>query len=110
MTTSTNLPAASFDIQKVKRFLLHISARPYGSKFAVKSDFYDDAMSIVDSVRRAGFGFPSEIAETVFSSDRISEKQAYWIAKAAVENNVVALYDQSIVTKEYTPKENLLAD
>lgn len=52
----------------------------------------DRANWIVATVKDGNFGFASEIAATVEKFGKISEKQAYWIARAAWENEVPALY------------------
>lgn len=54
----------------------------------------DDAQSVIDDVAKGNYGFASDVAKTVASRNyrSISDKQAYVIAKAAVDNNVSALY------------------
>lgn len=47
----------------------------------------DDAQWLIDQVAEGNFGFASDIANTVKKYNySVSEKQAYWIAKIAVEN------------------------
>jgi len=53
----------------------------------------DQMLSVVEDVRIANLGFASEIASTVGKTERCSEKQAYWIAKIAVENNLTKRID-----------------
>jgi hypothetical protein len=56
---------------------------------ASKSQIKDDMLWLVDQVAWANAGFCSEIATTVSKYERCSEKQAYWIAKYAVESNLI---------------------
>lgn len=74
-------------IQKVKTFIC---------RWAFNSGMYrtfemmsDSAENIISQVAIQQLGFASEIASTVEKSKRVSEKQAYWIAKAAVEKNLI---------------------
>jgi hypothetical protein len=49
--------------------------------------FNDDAQWLIEMVADGSFGFASDIASTVKKYNySVSEKQAYWIAKTAVEN------------------------
>lgn len=52
--------------------------------------YNDQAQSLIDDVAEGNYGFASDVAKTVASRNYryISEKQAYVIARAAVENNV----------------------
>jgi len=58
---------------------------------------------IIATVKDNELGFASEIATTVFTYKRISEKQAYWIAKAAVDANLECVAD---IDDEKDPTEN----
>lgn len=76
---------ATQKIQTLKNFLTR-NAFSYGWNTASKKDIADDAETIINLVAISSYGFASEIATTVEKFKRVSEKQAYWIAKAAVEN------------------------
>ena len=79
-------------IQEVKRMLVnYVNAdrRFNNSQMQLK----DEMLSTVEDVRLANLGFASDIAATVVKSERCSEKQAYWIAKTAVENNLTSRID-----------------
>ena len=79
-------------IQEVKRMMVvYINADRWNdnSKMAIK----DQVLSVVSQVALANIGFASDIATTVDRTERCSEKQAYWIAKAAVENNLTSRID-----------------
>jgi hypothetical protein len=68
-------------IQRIKKAIL---AMPY---YRV-GDQYQSVMEIVLNVRMSTTGFASEVAKTVEKYGRVSEKQAYVIARAFVENNL----------------------
>lgn len=82
MTTVNN----NNKIQVLKNFIVS-NAFAYGWNTASKRELGDEAETIVDQVAKFTTGFASEIAQTVLKYKKVSEKQAYWIAKAAVENN-----------------------
>lgn len=48
----------------------------------------DEAETIIEYVATGSFGLATDIANTANKWRKISEKQAYWIAKTAVENNM----------------------
>lgn len=52
------------------------------------------ANEIVHLVKEGNFGFASEIATSVEKFGRISEKQAYWIARAAWENELPYIFSE----------------
>lgn len=85
MTTATK-------IQEVKVFLGY--AFSYGWNNASNKDFSIMAETIIGRVAmNEAAGFAGEIAKTVEGTKRVSEKQAYWIAKFAVENNMTSKID-----------------
>lgn len=57
-------------------------------------EFQDFANEVVAAVKAGNFGFASEIAATVEKTGRISEKQAYWIARAAWENELPYIFSE----------------
>jgi hypothetical protein len=70
-------------IQAVKEEILNInSRRVMGSSIAA------DGMATVRAVAKAALGFASDVATTVAKYGKASEKQAYVIARAAVENGI----------------------
>lgn len=73
-------------IQTLKNFLTR-NAFSYRWNTASKKELADEAMTIIHLVAIGSFGFASEIATTVEKFQKVSEKQAYWIAKVAVEND-----------------------
>lgn len=85
-------------IQCVKSVVCCIrTCNTYGSKWSShKTDVQDRletlAHAVVCGVHEGNYGFASEVAATVLKYNRASEKQAYVIARAAVENNISALY------------------
>lgn len=82
MKTTTDL------IQEVKRALLsYINADKWNENS--KMQLKDEMLWMVDRVASSGMGFISDIATTVYNSEKCSEKQAYWIAKGAVESNLI---------------------
>lgn len=63
-----------------------------------ENGFYDDIKKTVQKVSQGNYGVATDIAKSVLenSSKRqfmdgvsMSEKQAYWIAKAAIENGLI---------------------
>jgi hypothetical protein len=80
-------------IQKVKSFIFRYARIDKWNNNSASS-FNDEAQTIIDLVARGSYGFASDIAHTVVNSKfYISEKQAYWIAKIAVENNLASRID-----------------
>jgi hypothetical protein len=83
---------ATQKIQEVKRMLVtYINADRWNNNSQM--ELRDQMLSVVEDVRLANLGFASEIAATVGKVERCSEKQAYWIAKVAVENNLTKRID-----------------
>ena len=65
----------------------------WNNNSAYQAGFNDDAQSVIDEVAKGNYGLASDIAKTVQKYNyNISEKQAYHIAKAAVEIKVDMLY------------------
>ena len=85
------------DIQRVKRGLLVYSKiDKWNRNTNYRLGFNDDAHSVIDDVADNNWGFASEVAKTVRKYNyRISEKQAYIIAKAAVENKSTFLWESN---------------
>lgn len=74
-------------IQTVKSFLNNYSFE-FSKNDTNKNQLIDEAATIIELVAIGNYGFATEIAVTVNKYKRISEKQAYWIAKIAIENNL----------------------
>ena len=96
------------DVQGVKRGLLNYAKIDRWNR---SNDYYlgvnDQAQTVIDRVAAGNYGFPSQVAQTVKKYNyRISEKQAYVIAKAAVDNEVSGLrgYDgnPNIIFRDYS--------
>jgi len=85
-TNKKNNMETSQKIQILKKFILGY-AFSYSWNAASRKELANEAETVIDLVAISGLGFASEIAATVAKYKKISEKQAYWIAKAAVENN-----------------------
>jgi len=74
-------------IQEVKVFLGYAFSAGWNNNSS--KGMADDAETIIGKVaRREGAGFAGDIANSVEKYKKISEKQAYWIAKFVVENNL----------------------
>jgi hypothetical protein len=73
-------------IQVIKNLIVN---RAFNKNFGndVAWELTDEAETIIDYVANKPYGLATEIAHTVNKFKKVSEKQAYWIAKAAVENN-----------------------
>ena len=74
-------------IQTVKSFITNY-AFSYDFNNASKREMADEAETVIELVAQSGLGFASDIANTVNKYKKISEKQAYWIAKTAIENSL----------------------
>lgn len=74
-------------INAVKSFLTSwaFNQRKYDQN---ASNLDDEAQTIIDLVRVNNLGFASDISGTVMKYKKISEKQAFHIAKAAVKKNL----------------------
>lgn len=72
-------------IQQIKDLIIQFAYRP--NPYMDNGCTYN-ADTIIMHVAEGGFGFTSDIAKTVEKYKRVSEKQAYFIAKAAVENKL----------------------
>ena len=96
------------DVQDVKRGLLNYAQIDrWNRSNDYHLGFNDQAQTVIDRVAAGNFGFPSQVAQTVKKYNyRISEKQAYVIAKAAVDNEVTGLrgYDgnPNIIFRDYS--------
>lgn len=101
-----------FDIQRVKRSVLDINLfnaayrrQNFISYFdANQQSFAEEANRIILDVANLDC-FAAEIAKTVLKYNRCSEKQAYWIARAAAENNVSSLYEDGEPSEFYMATE-----
>lgn len=76
--------SASDKIQKLAKFLINFTgnAGKYRS-FNQQADLADD---LIHQATLCG-GFAAEVAQTVQTTGRVSDKQSYIIAKAIVDNN-----------------------
>lgn len=83
----------AYDIQSVKRGLIRYAKEDkWNRNTEYRLGFNSDAQGVIDQVAKGNYGFASQVAETVRRYGyRISEKQAYVIARAAVENNLSLL-------------------
>lgn len=83
---------ATQKIQAVKSFLTNYSFS-YSWNNASSKQMADEAETIIDLIATGAYGFASEIAQSVCKFKKCSEKQAYWIAKSAVESGVANRVD-----------------
>jgi hypothetical protein len=79
-------------IQTLKGFITR-KAFSYNWNNASVREMADEAETVIALVAKHNLGFASEIATTVEKFKKISEKQAYWIAKAAVEASLDSRVD-----------------
>ena len=63
-----------------------------------------DSNAVVDAIAGGDFGKASDIAKTVLKNKRISEPQAYWIARTAWENELDCVFVDG------TAKQNFIAN
>ena len=79
---------AAEKIQKVKSALVrYAKSDKWNRNSEYNLGMNDDAQWVIDMVADGSFGFASDIANTIKKYNySVSEKQAYWIAKTAVEN------------------------
>ena len=91
-------------INSVKSLILRAGGRERPATNALGSlirdpqiqEIWDDkqqiANRIIAAVKDGNFGFASDIAATIAKYGKVSEKQAYWIARTAWENDLDALF------------------
>ena len=86
METTTTTPATLTvnDIQTLKAQLVRYIGMDRWNNNSMM-DIKEVYLTLVDRVADAATGFAKDVATTVSRSERISEKQAYVIARAACE-------------------------
>lgn len=85
------------EVNDVKQGLMTY-AREYQGRYGTLSpkDYNSDAQRVIDVVADGNFGFASQVATSVKNSGyRISEKQAYVIARATIENKVKQIFNKN---------------
>lgn len=96
------------DVQSVKTGLMQYAREDRWNRNSEYSlGMNAQAQNVIDQVADGNHGFASQVAQTVRRYNyRISEKQAYVIAKAAVDNEVTGLrgYDgnPNIIFRDYS--------
>jgi hypothetical protein len=86
-STKQNKMTAIEKIQEVKRMMVsYINADRWNENS--KMQLKDEMLSVVEDIRIANLCFVSDIATSVVKYQKCSEKQAYWLAKTAVENEL----------------------
>jgi hypothetical protein len=75
-------------VNEVKNFIVKYSFIDRWNKNS-QSELSDQAQGVIELVSMGGYGFASDVATSAAKYKKVSEKQAYWIAKAAVENNLI---------------------
>ncbi len=98
-TSSMNpVPNTPEGVQYVKQALQQYSKTDkWNQSTAYHMGFNDDAQSLIEKVAGGDYGFATQVAKTAVNSPnwdnggyQLSEKQAYVIAKAAVENKLAS--------------------
>lgn len=95
------VPNTAPGIQYVKSQLMFYSATDRRNQnTAYHMGFNDQAQQLIEQVAKGNYGFASQVAQTAVNSPnwnqygyKLSEKQAYIIAKAAVDNKLVSQTD-----------------
>lgn len=71
-------------------------------------EFYDEdntvrseAIAVVEAIAGGEYGVATEIAKAALKYHRMTEKQAYWIAKSAWENEIDCIYTEDGVKSEF---------
>lgn len=95
-------------INSIKAVVLYYGAKiSYNDRInAFGAQMKDEMISLaeqtVNAIAEGDFGFASDIAKTVKNFGRISEKQAYWISRAAWENEIPTVFDGLTDSRTYT--------
>jgi len=97
-STINPVPNTQEGIALVKESLMNYAKMDrWNDNTSYHMGFNDDAMQVVEEVAKGNYGFASQVAQTATNSPnwdkygyRLSEKQAYIIARAAVENQKVS--------------------
>lgn len=94
-SNAKNRPVA--DVQVVKQSLMRYAKEDrWNRNTEYNLGFNADAQSVIDDIASKKLGFASQVAQTVKKYNyRISEKQAYIIARAAIESKSNFLYKQN---------------
>lgn len=85
------------DVNDVKRGLM-IYAQEYRGRYGVLSpkENNSDAQRVIDVVADGDYGFASQVAISVRNYKyRISEKQAYVIARATIDHKIKQIFDKN---------------
>lgn len=86
-------------INSIKYVVMHYGAKARPARSCSYSTFElidgmaANAEQLVKAIAEGDYGFATEIANTVMKYGRISEKQAYWVARTAWENEVRAVFE-----------------
>lgn len=105
-----NLPEGFTDVQTVKEALMqYANMDKWNKNTEYQMGFNDDAMGVIESIAKGDHGLATTIAKDLTSRPNwnkyganLSEKQAYVLAKAAVEGKHVpqkTIFDKSIKIK-----------
>lgn len=95
-------------INSIKAVVLNYGAKiNYNDRInAFCAQMKDEKISLaeqtVNAIAEGNFGFASDIAKTVKNFGRISEKQAYWISRAAWENEIPTVFEGLNDSRTYT--------
>ena len=102
-----------YDINDVKIALLRYTKEDkWNRNTEYHLGFNDQAQDLIDDIANGDFGFASDVAKSVQKYNySISEKQAYVIAKTAVEFNIVSKQRQlGQISIFYTKEEKRKSD
>lgn len=64
-----------------------------------------EANTVVETIAAGDYGFASDIAKTVLANNKISEKQAYWIARTAWENEIDCVFVDGVALPDFKAEE-----
>lgn len=65
-----------------------------------------DSNAVVDAIAEGNYGKASDIARTVLKNKKISEPQAYWIARTAWENELDCVFVDGAAKSSFAANNN----
>lgn len=98
-------------INSIKAMIRRNFGKPlgtFGESGYDSREFYDEdntvrseAIAVVEAIAGGEYGVATEIAKAALKYHRMTEKQAYWIAKSAWENEIDCIYTEDGVKSEF---------
>lgn len=103
-------------ILSIKRMLSENIGEPIADTFEASGyyerEFYDEdyklrseANRVIDTIAEGNYGIASELAKVVQKYHRIPEQYAYWIAKAAWENEIDCIFSGEVASPNFLVSE-----